>query len=74
MRKNCSTDRDKLFKLDAGGQEFENFFEIIRTIFSNGERSEQFLKQNDFLTCSWRFLRSNTLQQLEYKLENIIVT
>ena len=22
-----------------------------------------------FLTCSWRFLRSNTLEQLEFKLE-----
>ena len=34
--------------------------EISRTIYSNTERSEQFLKQNSFLTCTWRFLRSNT--------------
>ena len=68
VRKKCSNDRDKLFKLDAGGQELENFFEIIRTIFSNSERSVQFLNKNAFLTCSWRFLRSNTLQQLESKL------
>ena len=25
-----------------------------------------------FLTCFWRFLRSNTLEQLEFKLEKII--
>ena len=25
-----------------------------------------------FLTCSWRFLRSNKLEQLEFKLEKII--
>ena len=29
-------------------------------------------QQNAFLTCSWRFLRSNTLEQLEFKLEKII--
>ena len=39
------------------------FFEITRSIYSNSERSVQFLKQNAFLTCSCRFLRSNTLEQ-----------
>ena len=34
------------------------FFEITRTIYFNSERSEQFLKQNALLTCSWRFLKS----------------
>ena len=29
-------------------------------------------KQNAFLTCSWRFLISNKLEQLEFKLEKII--
>ena len=27
------------------------------------------MKQNAFLTCSWRFLRSDILEQLVYKLE-----
>ena len=31
--------------------------EIEKT--ENRERLEQFLKQNTFLTCYWRFLRSN---------------
>ena len=44
-------------------------FEITRKIYSNSERSEQFLKQNDFLTYFWRFFRSNTLEQIEFKLE-----
>ena len=35
----------------------------------NSERSVQLLKQSAFLTCSWRFLRSNTLEQLELKLD-----
>jgi hypothetical protein len=39
-------------------------FEITWTIYSNSERSDQFLEHNAFLTCSWRFLRSNILEQL----------
>ena len=41
---------------------FWKVFEIPRTIYSNSERSDQFLKQNAFLTCSWRFIRSNVLE------------
>ena len=35
---------------------------------------EQFIQteQNTFLTCSWRFLRSNKLEQLGYTLEKTI--
>ena len=39
-------------------------FEITRTIYSNSERSEQFLVTECFLTCSWRFLRSKKSEQL----------
>ena len=39
-------------------------FEITRTIYSNSDRSEQFLVTESFLTCSWRFLISNKLEQL----------
>ena len=31
-----------------------------------------FRKQNDLLTCSERFLTSNKLEQLEFKLEKIL--
>ena len=48
------------------------YFEITRTIHSKSERSEQFLVTDCFLTCSWRFLISNKLQQLEFKLENLL--
>ena len=41
-------------------------FEITGTIYSNREKAEQFSKQNDFVTCSWRFLRFNTLEQLGF--------
>ena len=43
VRKNCSSDREKLLKFKAEGREFAKNFEITRTIYSNSERSEQFL-------------------------------
>ena len=46
--------------------------EITWTIYSNNERSEQFLKKEVYLTYSWRFLRSNTLEHLKFNLEKII--
>ena len=50
--------------------EFAKILEITRTIYSNSERSEQFLVTGwFFLTCSWRFLISKKLEQLEFKLE-----
>ena len=45
MRKNCSSGQEKLLKLEAEGREFAK---ILRTIYLNSERSEQFLKQNAF--------------------------
>ena len=52
MRNKCSSDQEKLLKFGAEGREFE----ITRTIFSNNERSEQFLVTelffNLFLTVS----------------------
>ena len=66
MRKNCSSDREKYLKFEAEGQEFAKFLRSL----------EQFIQtvkgQNNFLTCSWRFLISNKLEQLEFKLEKII--
>ena len=44
-------------------------FGITRTIYSISERSQQFLKQNTLLTDFWRFLRTNILNQFEFKLE-----
>ena len=34
--------------------------------------SEQFLKQNANLIYSWRFLRSNVLEKIEFKFEKMI--
>ena len=48
------------------------YFEITITIYSNSESSPQVLKQDAFLTCSWRFFRYDKLLQLEFKLEKNI--
>ena len=56
MRKNYSSDQEFFSKFKVEGQEFAEF---LRSIYSNSERS----------TCSWRFLRSNKLEQLEFKME-----
>ena len=60
VRKNCSSEREKLLKFKAEGK----IFEITATIYLNSERSEQVLVTECFLTCSWRFLIANRLEQL----------
>ena len=43
VRKNCPGDREKLLKFEAEGPRVCKIFETTRTIYSNSERSEQFL-------------------------------
>ena len=68
VRKKCSSGHENLLKFKAEGENFQNF-EIIRTIYSNSERSEPFVVKECFLTCSWTFLRSNKLEQLGFNME-----
>ena len=42
MRKNCSSDRERLLKFEAEVREFAKKFEITITIHSNSVRSEKF--------------------------------
>ena len=60
VRKNCSSDREKLLKFEGEGREFAK---ILRSL-------EQFVPtvqctkgQNAFLTYSWRFFWSNKLSR-----------
>ena len=41
-----------ILKFEAEGREFKKFFSITSMIYSNSERSEQFLVTGCFLTCS----------------------
>ena len=63
MRKKCSSDREKLFKFLRSLEQF------IQTV----KGQINFCQQNAFVTCSWRFLRSNKLEQFKFKLEKCLV-
>ena len=69
MRKDCSGDREKILKLKAEGREFEKLLRSLEQLFWIAIGQYNFLEQNTFLTCSLRFLRSSTLEKLEFKLE-----
>ena len=43
VRKNCSTDWEKLLKFEAEGRESLKLRSLLRTIYSSSERSKQFL-------------------------------
>ena len=58
MRKNCSSDKAKLLKIRGQNVpiifknvEITGTINSIYSIYSKKERSEQFMKQNTFLTC-----------------------
>ena len=76
MRKNCSSDQEKLLKFEAEGQEFSKFLrslkQFIQTVkgrvTNSSERSEHFLVTE----CFFNFLISNKLEQLEFKSGKII--
>ena len=43
MRKNCSSDREKLLKFEAEGREFAKFLRSIEQLIQTVKGSEQFL-------------------------------
>ena len=51
----------KTFEIQGWRLKICQNFKINRKICSNSEQSVEYFKQNAFLTCSWRFLRFNTL-------------
>ena len=70
--KNYSSDWEKFLKFMAEGREFESFLRSLEQFIQTVNDQNNFWWQNAFLTSSWRFLRSNNLEQLEIKLEKII--
>ena len=65
MRKNCFSDRDKLLKFEAEGREFSKILRSLEEFFQTVKGQNNFWQHNVFLTCSWRFLISNKLEELE---------
>jgi hypothetical protein len=66
VRKNCSSDRDKLLKFEAESQEFAKILSSLEQFIQTVKFQNNFFA---FLTCFWMFLISNELEQLELKLE-----
>ena len=52
MRKNCSSDREKLLKFEAEGREFAKFFRSLEQFSQTVKGQNNFWLQNAFLTCS----------------------
>ena len=65
MRKMCS--KDKNF-----GPRISKFFRSIKQFIRTVKIQNNFWWQNVFLTCSWRFPKSNESEQLEFKPEKLL--
>ena len=72
MKTNCSGDREMFLKFEAEGGEFEKTLRSLEQFVGTVKGQNNFWQQNVFITLSWRFLRSNKLENIEFKLEKII--
>ena len=59
-------------KFEAEGREFAKILRPLEQFILTVKGQNNSWQQNAFLTCSWRFLRSNKLEQLEFKLEKLL--
>ena len=64
VRKNCSSDLEKLLKFEAEGREFANILRSLKRFIQTVKGKSNFWWQNTFLTCSGRFLIPNKLKEL----------
>ena len=71
-RRNSSSDGEKCLKFEAEVREFAKFLRSLEQYIQTVIGQNNFWEQNAFLTCSWRFLIFNELEQLEFKLEKNI--
>ena len=51
-------------KFEVEGKEFAKILRSLEQFVQKSERSGQLLVQNVLLTCSWRILRSQKIEQL----------
>ena len=64
MRKNCSSDREKLLNFEAESGEFAKFLRSLEQFIQTVKGQNNVWKQNVILTCSWRFLTSKKIGKL----------
>ena len=65
VRTNCASDWDFFLKLETEGQEFAKILRSLEQFVQTVKGQNNFWWQNAFLTCSWKFLISNKLEQVE---------
>ena len=53
-------------------REFAKVLRSLEQFIQTVKGQKMFWKQNSFFTCFWRFLGSNKLEQLEFKMEKNI--
>ena len=70
--KNVIVIEKNILKFEAEGWEFANILRSLEQFIETVKGQNNFWWQNAFLTCSWRFLRYNKLEQLEFQLEKKI--
>ena len=63
VRKNCSSDREKVLEFGDEGREFAKFLILLEQFIQTVKAQSNFWSQNAFSTCSWRFLISSKLEQ-----------
>ena len=68
VRKNDSSDQEKLLKFEAEGREFENFLRSVEQFIQTAKGLNNFLVTECVSTCSRRILISKKLEQLEFIL------
>ena len=68
VRQNCSNDRDFFLKFEAEGWEFAKFMRSLEQFIQIVKGQNNFWQQNAFLTCSWRFLRSNKIRTIRIQI------
>ena len=64
VRKKCCCDQEKPLIFEAEGQEFAYFLRSLEQFIQTVEDQNNFRYHNVFSTCSWRFLRTQKIEQL----------
>ena len=72
VRKKCARDREKLLKCEVEGREFAKILRLVEQFIRTVKGRKFLWNRMLFKISSWKFLRSNTLEQLWFKFEKII--
>ena len=53
VRKNCSSDQEKLLQFEAEGREFAKFLRSLEQLIQTVKGQNNFWQHNASMTCSW---------------------